>query len=171
MSSINASEIDIANLSEFQDNSYPVNSINGSSITLNQNNNRNANVNRLNLNNKIQEEKNNIGNSIFNDQISKIIKPTNSCKCFLYCTIACSVISYVLFIVSISLPKWKSEYSFFNLKEDIFSNNINIGYMIIIMIFTIIDFIFLLYLLRLNHYYRKTYYTILTCFGILGKII
>jgi len=168
MGSINISEVDIANLSGCQDSTYPLNSINRSSMTLtqiNNTNNTNPNPNGYDLN-KIQDNVN-IDSNFFKEHASQIIKPTNTCKNLLYCIIACSVISYVLFIISLSLPKWQQEYSFFQLKKNIFSVGIDTVYMIVIMIFTIVDFIFLLVLLRLNRFYKKTYYVILISFGIL----
>ncbi|KAL6621632.1 hypothetical protein LY90DRAFT_513966 [Neocallimastix californiae] len=168
MGSINISEVDIANLSGCQDSTYPLNSNNRSSVTLtqiNNTNNANSNPNGYDLN-KIQDNVN-IDSNFFKEHISQIIKPTNNCKNLLYSIIACSVISYVLFIISLSLPKWQPEYSFFQLKKNIFSVGVDIVYMIFVMIFTIIDFIFLLVLLRLNCFYKKTYYVILIFFSIL----
>jgi hypothetical protein len=168
MESLNLSEVDIANLSGYQDSNCPMNSLNGSAVTLTQNNNTNntnTNPTRLSLNK--MRDKANVDSAIFNDQVSRIVKPSNSCKNFLYCTITCSVISYVLFIISLSLPKWQSDYSYFQPKKNILSSGVDTCYMIIIMIITIIDFIFLLFLLRLNRFYRKTYYAILVCFAVL----
>jgi len=172
MDTINVSEVDISNASGFNDSAYPRNSVNGSSVTLNNNISTNTNAKnsstRLSLNKN--QEKIDIYDNMFNDQISKIIKPTNLCKNLLFFTIAFSVISYVLFIISLSLPKWQPEYNYFQLKQRIFSSGVDTAYMIVIMIFTIISFIALLFLLRLNRFYRKTYYLIFLCFGILGKL-
>ncbi|ORX54346.1 hypothetical protein BCR36DRAFT_348536 [Piromyces finnis] len=163
----NVTEVDISNVSGYNDSSYPRSSVNGSSVTLN-NTNNNINIKNIPYKlNKNQEEKLDVDDNIVSDQISKIIRPTNLCKNLLYCTIASSVISYVLFIISLSLPKWQLKYNYFQLKEPIFTSALDFIYMIMIMIFTIISFISLLILLRVNRFYRKSYYIIYLCFGIL----
>jgi len=168
MDTMNASEIDI---SKYQDTSYPMGSVNNSSVTLIQNNNNNSNSNLINsyLNkNKNKEQMNiNVDDQHVNDQLPEIIKQTKTSKSFLYSSICFSVISYVLFIISLSQPKWQLDSSYFHLKESIFTHGIDIIYMVIIILFTIVDFIALLVLLRSNHFYKKTYYSIFLCFGFL----
>jgi len=158
MDTINVSEVDI---SRYQNTSYALNSLNSSSHTLIQSTKNNSL-------NKDKEEKILTDNQYYKDQLHKLVRPTSTTKTLLYLTITFSVISYVLFIISLSQSKWQPEYSYFNLKDAILYNGVDIIYMIIIILFTIVDFISLIVLLQLNHFYKKTYYTIFLCFSLLG---